>query len=312
MNCFRYGFHKLSVTLALVAVSTGCAHYHPQPLSAEKSAAALESRSLTNVALKAFLEKNLHRDLTDWPAMKWDFDSLMLAAFYYHPDMAVARAQWQVAEAGIKTAGGRPNPTLSLVPGYDTTHHAGLSPWFPAVSFDLPLETMGKRGKRIAAAEKASESARLGVATATWQVRNNLRTALLDFFAAQRRAQLLEKQVPVQEEIVKLIEQQVQAGALAGSEAVTFRIGLQKVRLDLADAESQRVEARTHLAESVGVPTTALDGIEISSDGSIDPVTLADLTTAEARHTALISRSDILAALADYAVTEANLRLERT
>jgi outer membrane protein TolC len=90
----------------------------------------------------------LHRDLTNWPAASWDFDMLTLAAFYYHPDLAVARAQWNVAQAGIQTAGGRPNPTLSLVPGYDTTHNPGLSPWFPAVSFDVPIETAGKRGGR--------------------------------------------------------------------------------------------------------------------------------------------------------------------
>src|SRR4051812_40989395 len=90
---------------------TGCVRFHPQPLSAEKNAAQLESRSLTNAALKVFLEQNLNHELTNWPAAEWDFDTLALAAFYFHPDLAVARAQWNTAQAGIKTAGGRPNPT---------------------------------------------------------------------------------------------------------------------------------------------------------------------------------------------------------
>jgi cobalt-zinc-cadmium efflux system outer membrane protein len=109
---------------------------------------------------------------------------------------------------------------------------------------------------------------------------------------------------------VKLIGQQVEAGALASSDAVTFRIALQKLQLDFATAQSQRAEARAHLAESIGVSTRAVDGIELPADISVDTGAFAGLTSAEARRTALTSRTDILGALADYAATEANLRLE--
>src|SRR3954447_9398049 len=145
------------ISAALVILIAGCARFHSEPISAEKSANELEGRSLTNAALKVFLEKNLHREFAEWPPTTWDFDALTLAAFYYHPDLALARVQWRATQGGIKTAGGRPNPTLSLVPGYDTTHNPGLSPWFPMVSFDHLIETAGKRGKRIAAAEQESE-----------------------------------------------------------------------------------------------------------------------------------------------------------
>ena len=221
------------------ALLTSCAHFESKPILPAETAVRLESRSLTNAVLKVFLEQNLNHELPVWPLQSWDLSTLTLAAFYYQPSLDVARAQWHVAQAGIKTAGGRPNPTLALVPGYDTTHNPGISPWFPAVSFDLPLETMGKRGKRIAAAEGLSESARLNIATTARQVRSNLRLALLDFAAAQKREALLQKQIALQEEIVKRIEQQVQAGAMASSEAVTFRIALQKLRLDFANAQSR-------------------------------------------------------------------------
>ena len=300
----------ICLPLSAALFAAGCARFHPQPLSPEKSAAELETRSLTNAAMKTFLEKNLHRDLTEWPAMKWDFDSLTLAAFYYHPDLVVARAQWQTAEGGIRTAGARPNPTLSLVPGYDTTHHAGLSPWFPMVSFDQVLETMGKRRKRIGAAEQASESARLNIATTAWQIRGNLRTALLDDINMRRREALLQKQLDLQQEIVKLIKQQVDVGALASSDAVSFQITLQKLQLDFADAQSQRAQARTHLAASMGVPVRALGEIELPTDISIEAGALNDLTTAEARRMALTNRTDILEALADYAAVEFNLQEE--
>ena len=145
----------------------GCVHFDSRSLVPEQSANRLEARSLTNATLKVFLDENRPASLLEWPHPVWNLDLLTLAAFYYQPDLEVARAEWGVAQAGIRTAGGRPNPTLSLVPGYDTTHSIP-SPWMPAVSFDLPLETSGKRPKRIAAARHQSESARLAVATAAW------------------------------------------------------------------------------------------------------------------------------------------------
>ena len=303
----------------------GCARFEPKPISPAQTAAELEGRSLTNAALKAFLEKNLHRDLTNWPAASWDFDMLTLAAFYYHPDLAVARAQWNVAQAGIKTAGGRPNPTLSLVPGYDTTHHAGLSPWLPAVSFDLPVETAGKRGHRIAVAGQLTESARLNVATVAWKVRSDLRSSLLDLAAATQHEALLQKQISLQEEIVKLLDQQVRAGAIAGFETATPQIALQKLRLDFTVVQSQRAEARVRVAGAIGVPIAALgyppsgggawlspnaETMQLSFDPLNEPVASADLASAEVRRAALQNRADILGALADYAAAQATLQLE--
>ena len=38
---------------------------------------------------------------------------LTLAAFYYHPSLDVARADWREAAGGIVTAAERPNPTVT-------------------------------------------------------------------------------------------------------------------------------------------------------------------------------------------------------
>src|SRR5262249_37648179 len=106
----------------------GCARFHPQPLSPAQNAAQLESRSLTNQALKEFVETNSHRAFPTWPSDAWDFEALTWAAFYYHPSLEVARAEWAVARGGEKTAAQRPNPTLTVTPGYDTTTTVP-SPW---------------------------------------------------------------------------------------------------------------------------------------------------------------------------------------
>ena len=99
----------------------GCAHFEGQPLSVEQSHADFESRSLGDAGLHAFVETNLQQVLPDWPPAQWDLTNLTLAACYIHPDLDVARTQVAVADAGGKTAGQRPNPSVGVTPGYDTT-----------------------------------------------------------------------------------------------------------------------------------------------------------------------------------------------
>ena len=183
----------------LLALSLiGCARFESRPITPSETAAALEGRRLDDAGLKKFLETNLGPALEAWPLVSWDLKTLTLAALYFHPSLDLARVQWQAAEAGVRTAGARPNPTLGLTPGYDTSAVNGLSPWIPFFNLDVPLETAGKRGHRVARAERLSQAARLNIATVAWQVRSGVRANLLDFATANQRAILLEGQVAAQ------------------------------------------------------------------------------------------------------------------
>ena len=75
-----------------IALFAGCAHFQPQPISPEKTAAQLESRRLDDAGLKKFLEQNLGHELKSWPRKSWDLQELTLVAFHFHPSLDVARA----------------------------------------------------------------------------------------------------------------------------------------------------------------------------------------------------------------------------
>jgi outer membrane protein, heavy metal efflux system len=286
----------------------GCVHYQPQPVSPEQTAALLESRRLDDPGLRPFLEQNLGYKLQNWPLDGWDLNSLTLAAFYFHPSLDVARAQWLVAAAEVKTAGARPNPSVTLNPGYDSQIPGNYSPWLVPVTFDLPIETAGKRGKRIAEAEKVSETARWNFISAAWQIRRDVRSSLLDLKISGQKADLLEQQFSAQKQIVALLQQRFAAGEISRPELATAQIALNKTQLNLSDAESAIAAAHAHLAEALGLSEAALNGenfkFVFSKPG------LAELTAPEARAVALRSRADILAALADYAAAEDDLRLQ--
>ena len=299
---------KIWPLLCGIAAATGCAHFESKPLAPEKSAAQFDARRLDDPGLKKFLAQNLGHELPGWPLEKWDLNALTLAAFYFHPDLEVARAQWRVAEAGALTAGARPNPSVSVSPGYDGGIPGNYSPWLIPVTFDIPIETAGKRGKRIAEAEKVAESARWSFVTAAWQVRSNVRNSLMDLQMSGRRAALLQAQFAAQTEIVKQLQQRLDAGAISRPELTTAQIAMNKSQLDLSAAQAKRDDAHSRLAQALGVSVAALDGVNLEFDFSADVPDA--LTTADARGVALRGRADILGALADYAAAEADLRLQ--
>ena len=313
---------KRSLLLYILVVASiwlaGCARYQSVPLSPNQSAAGLESRSLSDPALRDFVEEFSERDVmvvpriakTNWPPAKWDLPTLTLVAFYYHPALDMARAQWNVAKAGVTTAGGRPNPVLSVVPGYSINPASGVSPWLPLVSLDVPIETAGKRDYRIAHAQKVSDVARLNIASTAWQVRGNLRLSLLDWASAQRRADLLQHQLELQQQILDLLEQRFRAGTVVRTDLTLARVALARTSVDLADAARQSAEARVRIADALGLTAKAIVGERFDFPLRVSPEATEELTAAAARQQALLGRADILAGLADYAASESALQLE--
>jgi cobalt-zinc-cadmium efflux system outer membrane protein len=289
----------------------GCARFHPQPLSPAETAASLDERRLDDPKFRGFLETNLSRAFPEWPPKVWDFDMLTLAAFYYHPSLDVARAELDVAAGGDKTAAERPNPVLSAVPGYSFDPASGsmYTPWLPGVSLDVPIETAGKRGYRIAQSRHLSNAARLNITTTAWQVRSNLRASLIDLSGARSRETLLRRQLDLQDQLVKSLEQQFQAGAVASTDLTTARIARDRVRFDWLDAQRLGAESLARVADAIGVPVSAVEAINLSPD-LFPPVSADELTTTEIRRAALLGRSDILGALAEYAASQSALQLE--
>ncbi len=296
---------SLAIPLAAMLLA-GCATYRPQPISPENSAAAFDARSLTNENLRAFLETN--HVAGPWPRRAWDLNALTLVAFYYQPALAEAQAQWASTRAMEITAGERPNPSLSVTPGYDGQIPGNFSPWLVSLNFDVPIETAGKRGKRIAEASHLSEAAWWNFVSAAWQTRSRVRAALLNLYAAREIESLLAGQESAQSNVVRLLEGQLAAGAVSDFEATQARIALDTTRLARQDAAGQRRQARVQVANVLGLPSRALDGVKFSFAG-MDQFP-RQLTQPEIRRQALLNRADVRGALAEYAASQSALQLE--
>lgn len=293
------------VAAIALGLAAGCStpSVPPPSLTAEGGAEAFAARSLHDAGLQRFLAENLGR-----APEAWDFEALNWVAFYYHPSLELARAQWASARAETGIAAERPNPTLSLTPGFNTTREAGVSPWFPAIGFDFPIQAGAKRARRIDQAQATADAARRSIFAAVWQVRSELRQALADAATAGRRAQLLRAQADLQSRVVALLEQRREAGAIAAGDVSVARTAALRAEAAAADAASRAGTARARVAAALGVPLAALDGVALPAPPI--PAPLSAEALAEARRRALTTRADVLAALARYRAAQAALELE--
>ena len=294
----------LSCTLVLLA---GCAFqkYHAAPLAPEQTAASLEARTLADPGLRQYMAETTQMPPSAWPISRWNLPDLTLAAFYYNPSLRVARAQVAQAEAAIVTARARPNLTTSGDVGGET---APESPWIAGFVGSLPIETAGKRPRRITAAERTADSMRWNLAVTAWKVRAQLRGALLEYTSASRSLALLQKEERLRAEQTLLLEQRLAVGMIPRPELDAARIQHTQAVLAATVADTRLEQAQAALAAAIGVPVSGLKDVNLAWPDFDNPAT--SITRTAIQQDAVLNRLDIQQALAEYAASEAALRLQ--
>jgi outer membrane protein TolC len=264
-----------------------CAKYQPRTLNPAQSETQFRSRTIEGVSL--------------------NLDTLTALALRYNSDLAVARAKAAATEAAVITARQRVNPSFSGEGGYNRTPDS-LSTY--SVSPAFTIETAGKRGFRILAAQKAAEAAGEAVHEAEWQVRSSVRTALIAYWAAAQRLKLLQSEKALRTEIAAILEKRVSLGETANPEFAAARAEQALVDVSLRNAVGETNSSRAALAAVVGLPAAALEGRPIDCSSLENPAAPDSLSLLSVQQAGLLHRSDVRRSLAEYEAADARLRLE--
>ena len=290
--------------------SLGCTlqRYEPAPLDPAASAQRFESRTTDAPGLKQYMLEHGH-PASDWPVQRWSLADLTLLAFYYRPDLEVARAQAAAARAQVAAATQRPPIGLKPV----VWHHSlqppeTTSPWSLGFEIEVPL---GGSGRRAAIGEQYSsfaDAAELNVGSAAWAARSDVRARFLDCYAAGRTLELLDAEARERRALVALLERRFEMGAGSALDVGSARLRLAEVEGQIQSGQLTREQTLSALARALGLPLAAVRGM--SFDYTTLEQTPVSPSDRDAQRVALLNRVDVRTKLFEYAAADAVVKLE--
>jgi outer membrane protein, heavy metal efflux system len=315
--CARGNLLRQFVTGSLIAGSAlalllpvGCTlqRYEPAPLDPAASAQRFESRTTDAPGLKQYMLEHGH-PAAEWPVQRWTLADLTLLAFYYRPDLEVARAQAAAARAQVAAATQRPPIGLKPV----VWHHSlqppeTTSPWSLGFEIEVPL---GGSGRREAIGEQygaLADAAQLSVGSTAWAARSDVRARFVDYYAAGRTLELLDAEARERRALVSLLERRFEMGAGSALDVGSARLRLAEVEGQIQSAQLTREQALSALARSLGLPLTAVRGM--SFDFAALEQTPVSPSDRDGQKAALLNRLDVRAKLLEYAAADAAVKLE--
>lgn len=245
-----------------------------------------------------------------WPLSEWDLGALALAAYYFHPEIQVAIADYRKAIIQAETARQRINPGVEIPFEHHSDTSDGKSPWTIGLLFNFILERPAKRLARYELADAGINVSRININATAWNIYSGLRRQYFNYQSVLNNQKQLQIQENITEEVLKLLARRLELGEASEFEMSSIQLDLQRARLALTNHKVSVVDARHALAGSLGLPVTALDNMNIASVDTDIMNNITDFGLSELQSIALTQRLDIQQALAQYSAHEAALKLE--
>lgn len=297
---------RILIAALLAVVLAGCAGVPPpRPLDARASAQALSARRLDDPGLAAaFGRLGLATD----PAAPWTPDRVTVAALYFNPQLAQARATAAHAAAAAALAAQRTNPTLQLSPEKVFSGGLGRAPWTVGLALLVPLLHPGEAAARDAMRRAETLAAQDQYAEAVWRTRSRAVAALRGLLLAQRSVRLAQTTARAERDFVAVAQQRLRLGEGDRGQLLAAELAAARAESALATRQADRMAARQALAVAIGVPAAALDGVRLHWPDLDAPPAPAALPPSALADDAAWNRLDLAALLQRYRVAEAGLR----
>lgn len=149
-------------------------------------------------------------------------------------DLAAARRERAVAQAGIRVASRRPNPVFNFTALRDAPHEGFF--------IDQPIETAGKRGRRIQVAQQEKGLTEIDIGALERQIREQARGAYYGLAYARAETARLGEIVHLAERLQQIAEDRFQAGAVPELEVIQAGLQLAQAQTDFEVArETEKV-----------------------------------------------------------------------
>ena len=192
-----------------------------------------------------------------------------------HPLIIAARQRVALFEGERLEAGLRPNPTLNvsgenfpLHPPQNGFNFTRTLDWF--VTYTQTIETAGKRGLRLAAAEHTVTAALAEAEAVERQVIYEVKAAYQHAVTAQARVVVIKNSLDQLAQLVLLNEVRVKAGYTAEGDLIKTRLEAQRFEMQLQHAALNYEKAKIRLLQAVGAESFNLSDTAFDLDTRIE------------------------------------------
>jgi outer membrane protein, heavy metal efflux system len=179
---------------------------------------------------------------------------LALAA---NPALAAARLARPIATANVAVASERPNPDLLLERLRETPREAA--------TLSLPIETAGKRGRRIDVARADVDTGEAEIARTTAATRNQVRRGFYALLGAQRRVTEEEASLALARRAAEVARARFETGAAPRLDQLQTELAVAQTSNDAESAAGLLAAARGQLNALLARPPQA----PLTADGEL-------------------------------------------
>jgi len=229
-------------------------------------------------------------------------DRVMQLAASAAPEVRLAETQ--VAEEEARLAGAKvrtlENPELELEAGPRSAEEDSVD---FGVGLEIPVELWGRRERRIAVAEAAFQREKFLAQEARRQAVSAALGAYFQVLHDHRRVELSRQRKSLAEELLRIAAERHSVGDAPRFEVNLARSEVARAASEIATEEGRLAEARTALAQALGLPRA--DRLQVEGD-------LADRSLFTPLQAVIdTTRPDLLAARAEVEASAAGVALAR-
>jgi len=297
-----------TLALASAALVAACASVPPAaPLDASASAQAFAARDLHDAALGEYIA-SVEPSLATSEA--WTPDRIALAAIWFDPVLASARASATRNAADAQLASERANPVLTLTPEkiYRAATAGEVSPWTITASLALQLLHPGERAAKRGVADAEMRAAEWDIADAVWKTRSRALAALRTNLLAERALAFAQASADADAAWLASAQRRLAAGEGDRAEWYLAQDASTRAAAALQARRVSAIDAQHGLAAAIGVPLATLRDVRLAWPDLDVPPEPAALDAATLDEDAALNRVDLRALLARYDVAQAQVR----
>lgn len=309
-------FSALLLASFIVLFLTNCSFkaYETKPLKNEKIIDKITDKDPESPLFKAFLN---NQDLNDsqLPIKEWGLKELMLCALFYNPKIEIAKKEWNIAKIQEVVAPIKAPSSFGFEAGRQTSGKAENSRNAIGLNLTTLFETADKAKIREEKAKNQSLVKRLELRKLVWDIKTDLTLNFIRYQQQILNLQVLRNEIKFQNEILNMVRKRKTQGLSSSLDSNLNQIELNKNIQKLNEEQYQLNETKSKLAAIIGLSPEKFNVMRlaiINYNEQIEGFTkiLDDETKQQdIINLGLFNRIDLRIALAKYAVSESQLKL---